>query len=114
MSVRRRNIGGGKSEVEVVIGSDADNFNLSLAPGENAGLSEIIYFGFRNKTDLDCHKLHRYMDDIAPRRTMTVIYNTWLSNFDSFTFDSLRDKAVIASRIGAEYSWLTPDGLPTR
>ena len=103
MSVRRRNIGGGKSEVEVVIGSDADNFNLSLAPGENAGLSEIIYFGFRNKTDLDCHKLHRYMDDIAPRRTMTVIYNTWLSNFDSFTFDSLRDKAVIASRIGAEY-----------
>ena len=57
MSVRRRDIGG-KSEVEVVIGPDADNFNLSLAPGENAGLSEIICFGFRNKTDLDCHKLY--------------------------------------------------------
>ena len=103
MSVRRRDLGGGKGQVEVVVGPDADNFSLNLAPGEKAEISRIIYFGFRNKVDLDCWKLHRYINDIYPRRTMPVIYNTWLSNFDSFTYDSLHEQAVIASRIGAEY-----------
>ena len=95
--------GGGKGQVEVVVGPHADNFSLNLAPGEKAEISRIIYFGFRNKVDLDCWKLHRYINDIYPRRTMPVIYNTWLSNFDSFTYDSLHEQAIIASRIGAEY-----------
>ena len=103
MSVRRVDVGSGKSRVEVTIGPDADSFRLTLASGETRTLSDIIYFSFKNKTDLDCYKLHRYMNRIAPRRTIPVIYNTWLANFDSFTYESLSEQAAIAAKIGAEY-----------
>lgn len=103
ISARRCDIGGGRSQVAVSLGPAAKTFELKLAPGESVEFADIIYFEFKNKTDLDCCKLHRYINRIAPRRVMPVIYNTWLSEFDWFTYDSLQKQAELAAQIGAEY-----------
>jgi len=103
MSARRFDIGGGKSRVEVTMGPSAKRFELKLEPGECLEYARIIYYEFRNKTDLDCWKLHRYLNKIAPRRSMPVIYNTWFSAFDWFTFESLEKQVELAAKIGAEY-----------
>jgi sugar phosphate isomerase/epimerase len=103
MSVQRCDLRGGKSQIEISMGPYAKNFALTLNSGESLELSKIIYYEFENERDLDGHKLHGYMNRTAPRSCMPVIYNTWLSTFDRFTYDSLLEQANLASQIGAEY-----------
>jgi alpha-galactosidase len=103
MSVQRVDLGGGKCQVEIVMGPHAKSFALKLVPAESLEYSKIIYYEFRNKTDLDCYKLHRYMNKRYPRRSLPVLYNTWLATFDRFTYDTLLEQAILASQIGVEY-----------
>ncbi len=99
----RRN---GKStirRVEVEMGILPRGFDYTLGVGEELELPSILYYEFRNKTDLDSYKLHRYCNAIYPARDIPIIYNTWLSRFDTVSFDILSEQLPLAKRIGAQY-----------
>ncbi|MCQ2456411.1 MAG: alpha-galactosidase [Clostridia bacterium] len=103
MHVRRVYYGGECARIEVELGVLKDGLCLTLAPGEEVALPEIIYYDFRNKTDMDCHLLHAYLNEKYPRRTLPVVYNTWLYKFDHFTYEDLMRQVGLAAKIGAEY-----------
>jgi len=84
-------------------GINADNLKLTIAPGETFSLPEIIYYEFKNKTDMDCYKLHRYINDRWPRRALPVVYNTWLYKFDRIDFDTAAKQIPLAKDLGCEY-----------
>ena len=91
----------GKLVVE--IGIQEYNFNVVLNPGESVELPEIIFYGFENKTDTDCYKLHRYMNEVCPRKKLPAIYNSWLYNFDAINYDMLAKQIPVAAEMGFDY-----------
>ncbi len=89
--------------IELEMGVYSDGLSLTLAPGEELELPEIIYYEFFNKTDMDCFKLHNYLNEKYPRRELPVIYNTWLYKFDRFTYEDLIKQIEKAKELGVEY-----------
>ena len=97
-------IGLGKvSKVVVELGIADYNFHLTIAPGEEVKLPEIICYETKNRLDFDCYKLHNHMHTKYPRRDLPMIYNTWLYRFTSFTTELLMKQAELASEMGLEY-----------
>lgn len=94
---------GEASNIIVELGLDAPNLDLTVLPGESISLPEILYYEVRNKSDLDCWKLHRYCNEIYPRRNLPVIYNTWLYKFDKIDFENVAKQIPAAAELGAEY-----------
>lgn len=76
---------------------------IKLLPGEEITLPEILFYEAKNKTDLDCHKLHFALNKAYPDREMPVIYNTWLYRFDGFTYDDIVKQIEKAAELGVEY-----------
>lgn len=74
---------------------------VTLAPGERLVLPEILCYEFTNKTDMDAYKLHAYMHKRYPRRTLPIIYNSWMYRFDTFTFDDIFSQIALAADLGA-------------
>lgn len=95
--------GGEATKVEVEIGINNRNFCMELGAGEELKLPEIIYYDVRNKTDLDCYKLHNYMNKIYPRKEMPVLYNTWLYQFEKINFENVISQVSKAAELGVEY-----------
>ena len=91
------------SNLEVEIGVLPDGFCYELESGEKLDFPEILYYEFKSRRDMDCHKLHEYLNTYYPRREMPVVYNTWLAKFDSFTFESLAEQLPRAKELGVEY-----------
>ena len=87
----------------VEIGILEYNLNVTLYPGEKIELPEIIFYGYTNKTDMDCYKLHRYMNERYPRKSFPIIYNSWLYNFDRISYEILENQVSVASEMGFEY-----------
>lgn len=87
--------------VELGLG-DLD-FELMLQPGESFTLPLILCYAFRNRTDMDCWKLHRYMHHHYPRKQLPMVFNSWMYRFDRFTFDLLMDQVSAAKEMGLEY-----------
>ncbi len=99
-----RIFGGGEiTFIEAELGVLSEGLSLTLAPGEEINLPEIIYYDVFNKTDLDCFKLHSYLNKNYPRKTMPVIYNSWLYKFDRFSFEDIEKQIAKASELGVEY-----------
>ncbi len=94
---------GQRKTVTVELGIDDRGFDLKIAPGETFELPKIIYYDFKNKTDMDAYKLHRYYNDVYPARELPIIYDSWLSKFDLIGFDILSEQLEVAKKIGAEY-----------
>lgn len=94
---------GHEKTVDVELGINEKGFSYTLAPDESLELPEILYYEFKNKADLDAYKLHRYCNDIKPARTLPLVYNTWLSNFDDISYDSLMKQLEAAKDLGMEY-----------
>ena len=90
------------SQVVVEMGM-LDDGAVTLAPGEVLALPEILCYEFTNKTDMDAYKLHAYMHKNYPRRTLPVIYNSWMYRFDHFTFDDIFSQIALAADLGVEY-----------
>lgn len=104
MKATRRYAGGGiPAYVDLELGVHKDGLRLTVAPGETVELPEILYYPVKNRVDLDAYKLHRYYNKKYPRRTQPVVYNTWLYQFDSFTYESLLSQVPLAKKLGAEY-----------
>ena len=89
--------------IEVEMGVLKDGFDLKLKAGEEIELPEVIYYEVMNKTDLDCWKLHKYLNEKYPRKSLPVIYNSWLYKFDRFTFEDIVNQIKKAKELGVEY-----------
>ena len=96
-------VSGEAADVEVLLGVAGDGLRLTLAPGETVDLPEILYYPFRNQTDMDCWKLHAYLNKTYPRREMPIIYNSWLYKFDRFTYEDIEKQVEKAAELGVEY-----------
>ncbi len=103
MSASRYYVFGEFCEIVVEVGLNSRNLALEVAPGENVEFPEIIFYEFRNKTDMDCYKLHRYCNNRYPKWRMPVIYNTWLYKFDKINYENVMKQVGPAAEIGAEY-----------
>lgn len=89
--------------VTVEAGLANDNLSLCLAPGEVFRLPQIGLYSFRNPTDMDAWKLHRYCNHRFMDKPLPVIYNSWMSKFDDISYDLLSQQVTIAQRLGMEY-----------
>lgn len=96
-------VGGPRMRVAVEAGFEGSHLNYVLAPGESVSLPDVLFYTFRNKQDLDCHKLHDYMNRHYPRRKRAVIYNTWLYRFHMMKPDGVLAQVEKAKELGADY-----------
>jgi len=87
----------------VELGPEPLNFAYVLQPGESLTLPELVYYEFRNKTDMDAWKLHRWCKDTRMPRQFPVAYNTWMSKFGIISYDLLTRQLEIAKELGMEY-----------
>ena len=88
---------------ELEIGVNSENFMYEIMPEESVKTPEIIFYEFNNAMDLDCWKLHNYCIKNHKRKSMPVVYNTWLCRFDQINYDNINNQIEKAARIGAEY-----------
>ncbi|MBQ9736497.1 MAG: alpha-galactosidase [Clostridia bacterium] len=95
--------GGEAVSVWVEAGYNPTNFAYALGGGESLSLPEVIYYEFRNKTDLDAYRLHRYMNAHFPRRYAPVAFNTWLQKFEKIDFENVSAQIDRASEMGFDY-----------
>lgn len=103
MSARRVPLEGENSQIVVEIGPDYCALDLIVKAGETKDFPEVLFYEIRNRTDLDCTKLHRYCHKRWPRKTLPVIYNSWLYRFDQVNYDAVASQIAPAAEIGAEY-----------
>ncbi len=102
ITAKKCDLGGKCYNLEVSLGLSG-GFSIPLAPGETFSLPEIWFYEFKNKTDLDCYKLHEYCMQRFETPKMPVIYNTWLSHFDHLSVESVTEQIEKAARLGVEY-----------
>ena len=94
-----------QADREIVVleaGFNNDNLRLQAAAKETIELPQIIFFNAESKTDLDAYKLHAYYHALYPRRTMPVIFNSWLYCYDNLDIDELKKQATCAAELGIE------------
>ena len=94
---------GHEKKVFVEIGINEKGFDYTVQPGQSLEMPEILYYEFRNKTDIDAFKLHRYYNCVKPARAMPLVYDTWLSNFDDISYELLMEQLEVARELGIEY-----------
>ena len=78
------------------------DFAYVLKPGESLDLPVILYYDFKNKTDLDAYKLHSFVNKRRKAR-LPVIYNSWMGVTDNIGTDILMPQLERAKYIGCEY-----------
>ncbi len=103
MRVSRVYASGEASEIELTMGVTSEGLSLSLAPGEEIELPQILYYPVMNRTDMDGWRLHLYLNKTYPRREMPVIYNTWLYKFALFSYEGVMSQIETAKNLGVEY-----------
>ena len=94
-----------ENEKEMVVfeaGFCSKGLRLFVQAGEKIALPEIIFFSAESRTDLDAYKLHRYFNRKYPRKSMPVLYNSWLYCFDDLHIDALKAQAETAAQMGIE------------
>ena len=94
---------GNVKHVFVEAGINEKGFDYTLAPGQSLEMPAVLYYEFKNKTDMDAYKLHRYYNSVKPARAMPIVYDTWLSNFDDISYDLLMEQLEEAKALGIEY-----------
>ena len=95
--------GGEANVVEIEAGLNSWNLSLELAAGASLELPEILYYEFRSRLDLDCHKLHHHLNLNYPRAELPVLYNTWMYKFEKIDFDNVSAQIPAAKALGVEY-----------
>lgn len=101
--VRKQFSSGSTNYLLVELGLDNTNLALELQPGESLALPKILYYQFKNKTDMEAYRLHRYCNAHYRPKAFPVVYNTWMHNFDRISFDSLSQQLTLAKEMGIEY-----------
>lgn len=75
---------------------------LRVAAGECIELPAVVFFSAESKTDLDAYKLHEWFNGNYPRKTLPILYNSWLYCFDQLNIDALMKQADCAADMGFE------------
>lgn len=88
---------------EISIGINDEDLVYCLKSGEKLDMPHIIFYEFKNKTDMDCYKLHAFCNKNFKRKRMPVIYNSWLARFDNITYENLTNQIENARFIGVDY-----------
>ena len=91
------------TKILVELGISDYNLALKVAPGEEIKMPEIIAYEFESKLDMDCYKLHKYIHKRLPRKSMPILYNTWMSRFDDISYEKLLPQVKLAAEMGIEY-----------
>ena len=94
-----------KSNKELVVletGFYDKALRLRVAPGETVELPAVVFFEAKRKTDLDAYKLHEWYNRSYPRRTLPILYNSWLYCFDNLNVDDLMRQIDCAADMGIE------------
>lgn len=102
MSAKRTTVQSKISETTVHTGLCSDNLFMEIAPNEVIELPQVIFYNTRDKLGLGGYKLHRVFNKLYPRKTLPVMYNTWLMDFDNIDFDNIVRQAQTAADLGIE------------
>ena len=103
MSATRRVHTGLRDTVVVETGILDSGLNLKIMPGETIYYPEIFFYETHDKVGLGAEKLHEYMGKEYPRKSLPLIYNTWLMCFDVIDYDLIVKQVDAASELGFEY-----------
>ncbi len=102
MSVAKRRIGDKNDGVSVDCGFNDSALALKVAPGETVSFPAILFFEAKERRDLDAHKLHAVYNRLFPRKSLPVLYNTWLLEFDNIRIDNIFRQIDTAAELGIE------------
>jgi alpha-galactosidase len=91
-----------KEVVVVETGFHDTGLRLTVHPDETIELPTVIFFSAKSKTDLDAFRLHELYNELCPRKTLPVLYNSWMYCFDKLNIDDLMRQADCASKMGFE------------
>lgn len=97
-----RQVIGDTDAVVVELGINDEGLKKEVPPGEQVDFGKIFFYEADNDCDLDGYKLHRTFNALYPVKTLPVVYNSWLYNFDFLNFDNLIKQAEIAAELGIE------------
>lgn len=101
MSVRKH----AYSDKEIVVvetGFQDSALKLKVKAKETIDLPEVLFYQAQNKLDLDAYKLHQFYNQQYPRKTLPIIYDSWLYCFDILDIDALKKQVDTAKELGFE------------
>ena len=75
---------------------------LSVNAGECIELPTVIFFSAESKTDLDAYKLHEWYNENFPKKTLPILYNSWLYCFDQLNIEDIFRQVDCAADMGFE------------
>lgn len=75
---------------------------LHVGAGECIELPTVIFFSAESKIDLDAYKLHEWFVGAYPRRSLPILYNSWMYCFDQLNVDDLLRQVDCAAEMGFE------------
>lgn len=93
---------GVRDTVTVECGLEDSALALEVAVGETITLPEIFFYYADSRLSFDSYKLHNYMNEAYPKRSMPVLYDTWMMNFDFIHPDKIFEQARVAAELGIE------------
>ena len=73
-----------------------------VAPGETVELPAVIFFSAESKTDLDAYRLHETYHRLYPRKTLPILYNSWMYCYDKLDTENLIKQVDCAAELGFE------------
>ncbi len=102
ITAAKRRVGDKNDGVSVDCGFNDSALSLKVAAGETISLPAILFFEAETKRDLDAHKLHAVFNHLFPRRSLPILYNTWLLEFDNIKVDNILRQVDTAAELGIE------------
>lgn len=88
--------------VTVQCGLEDSALALTVEPGETLQLPQILFYQTDSREDLGAHKLHEVYNRLYPRKTLPILYNTWLLNFDNIDYEEILRQVDCAADLGIE------------
>lgn len=87
----------------IEIGFNDEGLMLELQPGEKIEFPQIYITESNNSVDFDVYKTQRKWLMENAKKSLPIIYNSWLYNFDGISFDKLLLQAKQCAKLGVEY-----------
>lgn len=97
-----RQVIGDIDAVVVELGINDDGLLLEARRGETLNLGKIFFYEADDERDFDGYKLHRTFNELYPAKTLPVVYNSWLYNFDHLDYKGLIKQINAAADMGIE------------
>lgn len=102
MTAERRIMWGNLSETTVETGFNSSSLLMNISPEEEIELPGVFFYETRDKEGLGSYKLHDVFSILYPRKSLPVMYNTWLMDFDNINADNILRQVKTAAELGIE------------